>query len=99
MVVAPLRKGISAGKWNTIVISQKVRRFEEGRVLDACNLRLVDWLCPFCVKYIVLTLLMIIFHFILLRKEKRENSEAEKGLLESSATVDVSAAVPSGEKL
>ena len=43
--------------------------------------------------------LLIIFHFILLRKEKGENSEAEKGLLESSATVDVSAAVPSGEKL
>lgn len=43
--------------------------------------------------------LLIIFHFILLRKEKRESSEAEKGLLESSATVDVSAAVPSGEKL
>ena len=43
--------------------------------------------------------LLIIFHFILLRKEKGENSEAEKGLLKSSATVDVSAAVPSGEKL
>ena len=43
--------------------------------------------------------LLIIFHFILLRKEKRESSEAEKGLLESSATVDVDGAVPSGEKL
>lgn len=43
--------------------------------------------------------LLIIFHFILLRKEKRESSEAEKGLLESSTTVDVSAAALSGEKL
>ena len=43
--------------------------------------------------------LLIIFHFILLRKEKRESSEAEKGLLESSATVDVSEAALSGEKL
>ena len=43
--------------------------------------------------------LLIIFHFILLRQEKRESSEAEKGLLESSATVDVDGAAPSGEKL
>ena len=43
--------------------------------------------------------MLIIFYFTLLRKEKRESSEAEKGLLESSATVDVSAAALSGEKL